>query len=192
MTIETEIKLKIDDVLMLPAILTRNGFKKVKDRYFEDNVLFDFPANALRERGCALRVRTVDHQATLTFKGPARVDTRFKSREEIETFVAEGEALKGILSGLGLVPVFRYQKYRTEYLRSPMPKDEWINGELLATIDETPIGAYLELEGEESVITPILTRMGYRESDLIRSTYITIYKCHCEVEGLHFGDMVFD
>lgn len=191
MAIETEIKIKISDRQTLSAQLVREGFVKQRERYFEDNILFDYPTNTLRERGCALRVRTLADSTLLTFKGPAKVNAQFKTREEIEITTSDGASLKLILSRIGLHPVFRYQKYRTEYALGSPSGDHSGPGVVAAMVDETPIGAYLELEGEESAILPLIPRLGYRERDLIKSTYVTIYKCHCEGNGVPFGDMIF-
>ena len=63
-------------------------------------------------------------------------------REEIETEAASARRLLAILAALGYAPVFRYEKYREEFAR---------RGVVIA-IDETPIGTFVEIEGEEAAI----------------------------------------
>ena len=87
-----------------------------RPRHFEDNVLYDDEAGTLAGRGCALRVRRTEAGAVLTYKGPREVrPDGLKSRPELETHVADGEALDAILRGLGYRRAFRYQKYREVY-----------------------------------------------------------------------------
>ncbi|MFN9943119.1 MAG: CYTH domain-containing protein, partial [bacterium] len=61
-----------------------------------------------------------------------------KSREERETAVEAPDQVRAILKNLGYRPVFRYQKYRESW--------EYKGQEI--EVDETPIGAFLEIEGD--------------------------------------------
>ena len=74
----------------------------------------------------------------LTYKGPAAAG-KHKDREELEVETSDPSRLAEMLARLDFRPVFRYEKYRTEYRRGDEAG--------LATLDETPVGAYLELEG---------------------------------------------
>ena len=72
-----------------------------------------------------------------------RAPARSKSREEIETELADGAAFEAILAALGYSRTFRYEKYRTKFVSASR------TGSGLITLDETPIGSFLELEGPE-------------------------------------------
>ena len=48
----------------------------VRERHFEDNVLFDDAAGSLRASGTVLRLRATPHGGVLTFKGPREDDER--------------------------------------------------------------------------------------------------------------------
>ncbi len=61
-----------------------------------------------------------------------------KSREERETAVDAPGELRAILRNLGYKPVFRYQKYR----------ETWTHRGQEIEVDETPIGIFLEIEGD--------------------------------------------
>jgi hypothetical protein len=42
-------------------------------------------------------------------------------------------------------------------------------------LDETPIGDFLELEGEQPVIASVAARLGYRPDAFITSSYRELY-----------------
>src|SRR3982750_3246247 len=135
---ETEVKIQLDSAHDLPARLADAGFIETKPRIFEANTIYDRPGEALRERGCLLRLRQVGNRAIVTFKGPAQRG-KHKSREELETSLGDGATGALILDRLGFSATFRYEKYRTEYER---PDEHGV-----VTIDETPVGWFIELEG---------------------------------------------
>ena len=179
---ETEIKLPAADVAAARALLRRGGFRVSKRRVFERNVVFDTPAFALRSQGALLRLREARRSATLTFKGPAAAG-KHKSREELETEVADARVVTAILQRLGFQPAFRYEKYRTEY-RLPARGG-------IATLDETPIGVYRELEGSPTWIDRTARRLGFAESDYVTASYGRLYLEWCARRGMEPADMVF-
>jgi adenylate cyclase class 2 len=136
-----------------------------------------------------LRVRRFGNTATLTFKGASRegrasLESRHKQREEIEVTVSDAGAAALILRRLGLRRVFRYEKFRTEYAKPGEPG--------IVTVDETPIGNFLELEGPAPWIDNVAARLGYRESDYIILSYGALYIQHCESTGTSPSDMLFE
>ena len=165
--IEVEVKLPIDDITGLGPRLERLGARLLHPREFEDNQIYDFPDRGLTQRGSMLRVRVLERGALLTYKGKVRIESGMKVRDEIESSfpAAEAPALLEIVSALGLAPVFRYQKYRTT----------WEMTGLLITLDETPIGSYIELEGEKMQIDATAARLGYSPDDYITSSYRDLY-----------------
>ncbi len=179
---EVEIKLKIDDPAGLEPRLRSLGAGLVHLRKFEDNQLYDFPDFALKTRGAILRLRTQNGEAILTYKEAPRVEGGAKVRDEMEVTVSEGETLAAIISKVGLRPLFRYQKYRTLYAYA----------DLLITIDETPIGFYAELEGPKPLIDEVASRLGYKASDYIVKSYLTLYQDHLRGRGLPLKDMLFE
>ncbi len=74
----------------------------------------------------------------LTFKGPARFEQGIKTREERETSVGSAEEAEAILLRLGFVRRFRYEKRR----------EEWRLFGCAVALDETPIGNFVEIEGD--------------------------------------------
>jgi adenylate cyclase class 2 len=179
---ETEIKLRADDVASAKRMLHRAGFRVRKRRVFEDNTMFDTAAQSLRERASALRLREVGGKAIVTFKGKP-LESKHKSREELEVDVSDAARARLILERLGFRPVFRYQKYRTEY-RQPTRSGT-------ATLDETPIGVFMELEGQPAWIDRTATLLGFQERDYIKASYGRLYLEWCKKRRRKPGDMVW-
>jgi adenylate cyclase class 2 len=118
---------------------------------------------------------------TLTYKGRPAVG-RHKSREELELEVSAAPPMAAILDRLGFRPVFRYEKYRTEYRR---PGSAGV-----ATVDETPVGVFLELEGPPRWIDRTARALGFSERDYITASYGRLYLEWCERNGVAPGNML--
>lgn len=179
---EVEIKLRLSSVEEGKRLLRSAGFRVSKRRLFESNVVFDTPASELRAASQLLRLRQSGNAHILTFKG-APTPGKLKTREEIETSLGDGEALKEILTRLGFRIVFRYEKYRTEFRR---PEEAG-----LATLDETPIGVFLELEGTPAWIDRAARALGFSERDYLTDTYGGLYLDWCAKRGIKSDRMVF-
>jgi predicted adenylyl cyclase CyaB len=151
-------------------------------RHFEDNCLLDFPDSRLGLSQCLLRIRFADGRHFLTFKGPPRPDGIFKTREELETILGDGEILLQALERIGMNVSFRYQKYRQEF----------VAGDVRVAVDETPIGNYAEFEGSETGIRLLASRMGIDESRFLRSSYYSLYLDYCRRRNERPGFMVFE
>jgi adenylate cyclase class 2 len=180
--LEIEIKLRIDSVAGARRLLRRLGFSIATPRVFEINTVFDTAAGALRSGRKLLRLRQAGHRHTLAFKGPPN-PTRYKSREELESEFSDPASMRRILERLGYAPVFRYEKYRTEYAE-PAPAGA-------VMLDETPIGAFLELEGRPRWIDRTARALGFSRRDYIIASYGKLYLEHCQAKGVEPADMVF-
>jgi adenylate cyclase class 2 len=174
--VETEIKLRYDSPEGARNALVGIGATLERSRHFEENMLLDHADMRMRIVGSLLRIRETEGAGVLTFKGPRRVVGGIKSREEVESQVSDPKALLYILERLGLRPSFRYQKYREVY--------SWKGLELV--IDETPIGTFVEIEGEVDGIREAATALGRSADDYIADSYIALYTASGGT-----GDMVF-
>lgn len=179
---ETEIKLAMEDIRAARKMLREAGFRVSRRRVFEANTVFDTPGLSLRKTRRLLRVREAGGVATLTYKGPP-IPSRHKLREEIETEMTSGLAMADILQRLGYRPVWRYEKYRTEYRQE--------RGAGMATLDETPIGVFLELEGSSRWIDRTARGMGFTHDRYILASYARLYLDSVKKRGGKSGDMVF-
>jgi adenylate cyclase class 2 len=179
---EIEIKLRLSSLAEGVRLLRAAGFRISKRRVFEANTLFDTVRQRLRRAGGLLRVREAGRRKTLTYKGPGQPG-KHKDREELELEIDDARRMAELLSRLGFLPVFRYEKYRTEYCREGEPG--------VATLDETPIGAYLELEGAPAWIDRNARRLGAEESSYITASYYALYVDYCRRRGLRPTHMTF-
>src|SRR5579864_2782211 len=203
---ETEIKLRITNLAAFRRALAKLGARsaaRAGGRVHELNVVFDTPANQLKQRGQLLRIRTETRAAAgkkgrrvlLTFKLPIASggDDRgsrgaHKVREEIELRVSDGQALARIFEGLGMRTWFRYEKFRTTYRLSSAQR--WAKG-LLIELDETPVGTFVELEGPGDAIDRAAQALGFTQRDYILTNYFVLYLEECRRQGREPGDMLF-
>jgi adenylate cyclase class 2 len=162
--VEIEVKVRVKDAAAMRQAILRTGAKLEKERYPEENTLFDLSSRVLTAKKCALRLRRAGRKVFLTFKGAPQKSRRFKVREEHETEVRNEKALRRILRGLGFVAVFRYKKSRTTFRR----------GRLRISLDETAAGVFCEFEGERSDIVRYARILGFSSPELIKQDYVQI------------------
>ncbi len=167
--VETEVKFRVGDAEEFSRRLAQDGFHCVTPRAFESNTLYDTPDRRMRTRTEILRIRSYAGRTVLTHKRPpvdGLGENRHKHRIETETEVADGAALAEVFRSLGLVPAFRYEKWRSE----------WSDGEGHCVVDETPIGAYAELEGAPEWIDRVAERLGVEQADYITASYGRLFE----------------
>jgi adenylate cyclase class 2 len=207
---EIEIKLRVADPSALRLRLKQLRAREIIPRTFESNTLYDTPSRNLIRGGRLIRMRVERpsahsrkigspqmRTAILTFKGPSRSArasqttlskrnkrTRFKIRDEAEVVLSNPEQMSTILGSLGLRPTFRYEKFRTTY---KLPGIRALKVEF----DETPIGLFLELEGDASAIDRAAGLLGYSQSDYMTESYGALYIAVCRHRGTKPTHMVF-
>jgi adenylate cyclase class 2 len=180
-TREIEIKLPAADAATARRLLRNAGFCVSRRRVFEANTLFDTPELSMRSSKKLLRVREAGGKVIVTYKGPPTI-ARHKIREELELEISGAAPMRAIFDRLGFRPMFRYEKYRTEFRKPANPG--------VATVDETPVGVFLELEGPPRWIDRTARALGFREQDYITSSYGRLYLDWCESHGVPPGDML--
>ena len=179
---EIEIKLALAGAEDGARRLREAGFAAARERQHECNMLYDWPDGLLRSQGRALRIRACGGRSTLTYKGKAEAGVHY-SREELEMEVSDGRTAELILNRLGLSAAFRYEKFRTEYRRAGD------NG--IAALDETPLGPFLELEGEPEWIDKTAAELGFAIGHYIRKSYVRLQEEACAARGAELEDMLF-
>jgi len=184
-TLEVEVKLACDDLNRLRDA----GFDLVlsRPRHFEDNWLLDSADHKLFNEGAALRIRSVEGSGWVTFKGVVQetAASPLKVREEIETETSEPERMTELFERLGFQRTFRYQKYRTTYGLALEGK------ELEVAFDETPMGKFIEIEGDEKRVLRVLELSGFTQTDIIRESYPELQAARCRARGIPLEDLVF-
>jgi predicted adenylyl cyclase CyaB len=164
--VEIEVKIRINDISAIGEKILNLGTSVEKQRFLEENTLYDFRSKELERKQQALRLRKINKKILLTFKGPPQKSRRFKIREEYETEVRNEKQLKKILKSLGLQPAFSYQKFRTIYRKK----------NLKVCLDETHIGNFMELEGERNEIVKFAKALGLSKNKFIKLDYIQLMK----------------
>jgi adenylate cyclase class 2 len=184
---EIEIKLRVSDVRVIRARLRRIGARPGK-RVHEVNTLYDSVDGKLGRRGELLRLRFNDGAAVMTFKGPAQPSRggagHYKVREESEFAVGSPAAIRAAMRHLGLVPGFRYEKYRTPYHCAQARGVEIV-------LDETPVGDFLELEGPPRAIDRAADLLGFSPRDYVTASYGALYAADCLRRGRPPRHMLF-
>jgi adenylate cyclase, class 2 len=186
------VKLRIGDLQSILARLSRIGAVS-HGRVLEQNTLFDTPHSDFWRNGRLLRVRIEkpapghgmaggQAKAVLTAKAPASPSTktsrnkrpRYKERAEREVILPEASAFIRRLPDLGLRPTFRYEKLRTRFRWRGLHLD----------LDETPVGTFLELEGQPQAIDRAAKALGFSPHDYLRATYWDLYAADCRRRGV--------
>lgn len=184
MPVETEIKFRITNTDELKQRLLSAGFREQTPRAFESNVLYDTPDRQMRARTEILRIRSYAGRWTLTHKrlpdsGPA--EDLHKHRIETETDVSDGSALAEVFRSIGLVPAFRYEKWRTEF----------VAGQGHCVVDETPIGNFAELEGPAEWIEQITPLLGIERSQYLTLSYGRLFDLWRQEHSSNATDLTF-
>jgi adenylate cyclase class 2 len=176
--IERELKFPCDDLEGLKEKLRGLQAERVAPRAFEDNVVFDRDGE-LEAKGSILRLRTDRYGARLTFKGPVAMEGAMRVRVERETRAEDPEALRAILESVGFQAVTRYQKHR----------EEWRLGAVVVALDHTPLGDFVEMEGEGA--ETVAKRCGLLLDNAERRSYLRLYRDYREEHPEAPADMVF-
>ena len=79
---------------------------------------------------------------------------------------------------------FRYEKYRTKFAAAGEPG--------MITLDETPIGVFLELEGAKSWIDGTAGRLGFALSAYSTASYAALYTRYREQNKDAPANMTFE
>jgi adenylate cyclase, class 2 len=151
MPIEIEKKYRLtakqrDEVLKrLPLI----GAKRVGEE-FEENTLFT--GDSIDLSRSVLRLRRVGKRAILTYKERFPTRSDIKHQREDETRVADAEAMELILEGIGFSAALVYEKRR----------ETWKLGKTEIVIDELPFGLFMEIEGTESDIREVESKLALK------------------------------
>ena len=176
--VERELKFRCSDLNELRDRLEEADAERLCASAFEDNLVWD-RGGELAESGRLLRLRIDGHGARLTFKGPPTYEDGVKVRQEIETAVEKPYELQAILENLGYERLRRYQKHR----------EEWRFGGVIVCLDRTPIGDFVEFEGDAAAT--LARRFGFDPADAESRSYLKIYEDHRREDPTAPEEMVF-
>lgn len=178
---ETEIKIPVADLEAVRQRLLESGGELEQPMAREKNVLLDTDRQTLKEAGEALRIRTWASRHRLTFKGPASYEGPVKIREELETSVGDAELLLALLGRLGFRPWIRYEKDR----------ETWRFRQSTVTLDHTPMGDFVEIEGPTETLQGLAETLGMDPNQALPESYVSLWQMYRLAHELG-PDMVFD
>jgi adenylate cyclase, class 2 len=180
--IENEVKVRLAGTPAdVRAQIESRGYHIVQPRTLESDRLFD-RAGELRHSDQLLRLRHHGDQSIITYKGPTHAG-HHKNREEIEFDVSDGAAAEHVLERLGYQVAFRYEKYRTTLAAGGEPG--------VITIDETPMGVFVELEGPPEWVDQTAARLGLSPAQYLTASYARLYQEYRRANPGAPADMVF-
>ncbi len=174
--VETEAKIRVSSLAPVKRRIVAAGGRLQRVRTLESNTLFDSREGTLQAAGRSFRVRRYGSGGSVTLKGAPCVEGGLKSRSELETRVTAPEILAGILVSLGFVPQFRYEKFR----------EVWKLGRTVICLDDTPLGPFVEIEGQPAAIHRAAAHLGLRAGRFMSESYPALW-----FGAGRSGDMVF-
>ncbi len=179
--LEQEMKIPVPSHAPLRERLAAAGAHLLHPLVFEENWVLDDTAGTLAAAGRLLRVRRTGERALLTVKEPGTFIGGVKSRIERETAVASPEETLAILAALGFAPVRRYQKRR----------ESWALAGVVVALDETPAGAFVEIEGPEVSLAAAAATLGLDPGTAVRGTYLDVWTAFRAAHPDAPAEMVF-
>jgi len=163
--IETETKFRLAsraEIDRLSSLLAE--ISGVTSSYRAETDLFlDTMDHRLTQRGCQLRVRSIDGTpgGTVTFKGAPTFVGAAKVRTEIEIVVSDEIAMQRFFEALDYSVLLRYRKARRT----------WMLGVAEVALDELDVGFFCEIEGPPTQIAEIADRLGLSETQVEIASY---------------------
>ena len=163
---EIEIKLAVADAAAGRAILRGAGFRVSRRKVFESNTVFDTPGRVLRGAGrfcgCAAPAAATRSptRALPTPTPGTRAGKSWKWRSPTRARLAPSWNASG--------------SNRSSATRNTVRSTASPGGGV-ATLDETPIGVYLELEGSAEWIDRTAAQLGFAHSEYITASYAGLY-----------------
>ena len=160
---------------LVEAGATRRG------KVLEVNRFFDNPDRTLLAAEQGLRVRTETSlddsshvRSRITFKGP-RQRGKFKTREELEAAVSDGDEMAAIFRKLGFEQVLAFEKRRETFDLDGCE----------VVLDELPyLGTYVEIEGaDDAAVDAVREKLGLDAAPLISASYVSMLADHLRERG---------
>jgi adenylate cyclase class 2 len=163
-------------------LIEHAGYIETEPRTLESDTVFDLDTGALRSSDQLVRLRRTGARSMVTYKGPSHGGP-YKTREEIEFDISDPVAFTEVLDRLGYHPRFRYEKYRTKFATQGEPG--------IISIDETPIGVFLELEGGPEWIDRTAANLGLSRAAYLTRSYASLYQEYLRTHLNAPSDMTF-
>ncbi len=163
--VETEVKIPVNDLEIVRSLLEESAAKCIEAMARETNTLYDTAQRQISQQGHTLRLRSYAGRSVVTHKGAINYLGSIKIREELEFAVDDLETFAAFLEKLGFQPSLRYEKDR----------EEWRIDDMLITLDHTPMGDFVEIEGQIAAISGIAEDLDLSLDDAVRGSYLSLW-----------------
>jgi len=168
--LETEAKVRIPPHLKRDLEEKLKSFELLAEEAHLD-VYFNAPDRDFSSTDEALRLREVNGEIILTYKGP-KISSNLKARKEIELKVSDFQSAKELLEALGYTEVLTIKKRRKVYRR----------GDAILCFDEVEgLNTFIEVEvlekdlkKAEEKIGEILRELGLSNEPVITESYLEL------------------
>ena len=161
--IEREFKFRVESLGAVVEKLREVGAERGERSVLERNWLFD-RGSRIREAGQVLRLREDNGGTRLTYKGPTSLEDGARVRTEIELGVSDLDAARSLLEALGFEATGYYEKRR----------GTWFLGSAEIALDETPIGSFVEIEGDRAL--EVVELIGFDSQGAETESYVALYE----------------
>jgi len=171
--IEVEVKVKLTDPVKFQQQLLNSGAVKLKTQR-EQDVYFKHPVIDFKETDEALRLRKVNGEVYLTYKG-SKITPGTKTREELSVQLSDFKTAKIILEKMKFQTLAEVVKTRLIYQ---------FNKIKIYVDDVEGLGCYAEfeilvkdnteVEKAEKEIFSLISRLGFKPSHSITSSYLEL------------------
>ena len=166
-SLEREIKLRFESADAARAAVAALGATPLRGRRLQDDVLLDTDDRRAPARAAAsLRVRARRRAEPPSPSRARCMPSAMKVREEIETVVGDAEMLLRVLR--------RARASRRASATRSIREEFALDGRVVA-IDETPVGTFVELEGDETAIADVARGLGRTPGDYVLASYRSLF-----------------
>lgn len=179
---EIEVKFKLDqnNIVEIKKRLVALGYLSTGREFHRTYSPFK-PDYSCAKSGIFMRTRIEGSRHTMTVKVKSEQDTKYVKREEIEMEIEDAEKGAKMFQALGFSLVRIFERYRENWKHSDHNKS-------IISIDELPIGTYLEIEGTPTDIEFMIKEFNLHPDKRITVSYWALYE---QSTGMKSGDMVF-
>ena len=125
-----------------------------------------------------------DGRTTLTVKVKLNEKTNFFKRREMETGIDAVEQVMAMMPFLGFTKKISWEKKRQSFLMRTTDN-------IKLFLDETPMGWFLEIEGDEKNIEAAIAKLGLQESKRINKAYLGLWEEYKKINNIAKEDMMF-
>ncbi|HLD37815.1 MAG: hypothetical protein A3G04_03965 [Candidatus Taylorbacteria bacterium RIFCSPLOWO2_12_FULL_44_9] len=185
MNIETEIKLAIKSSTINELIKKIEEVYDCKKTEPFRQITHQFFLEDYTKQNIFPRIRNEeDGRTTLTVKVKLNEKTNFFKRREMETGIDAVEQVMAMMPFLGFTKKISWEKKRQSFLMRTTDN-------IKLFLDETPMGWFLEIEGDEKNIEAAIAKLGLQESKRINKAYLGLWEEYKKINNIAKEDMMF-